>query len=132
MEKWLYHATFRTNLKSIKELGLGAKQRKNWEISRDNVVCFASDPDIANDFCECAEDVSDSVFNSGIIVLAVKVSDLNLKLLSRDKNILDDSNCFVYKGIIDANKLYVISDEKGLVGKLLDLKRVPSFYKNFY
>ena len=130
MEKWLYHATFRTNLKSIKELGLGAKQRKNWEISRDNVVCFASEPDIANDFCECAEDVSDFVFNSGVIVLAVKSLDLDPKLLSRDRNILDELTCYEYKGIIPSNKLYVISDAKGLVGKLLELKRVPSFYKN--
>lgn len=124
---WLYHATFRTNLASIRELGLGAKQKKNWEISLDNVVCLALDPNIANDYCESAEDVSDSVYDSGIIVFAVKSSDLDKKKLSLDPNLKDEES-YIYRGVIPANKLYVISDKKGLIGRLPEVKRVPRFY----
>lgn len=125
---WLYHATFRTNLASIRQLGLGAKQKKNWAISLNNVVCLAIEPDIANDFCESAEDVSDSVYDSGIIVFAINSSDLDRKRLSRDPNLKDEES-YIYSGIIPANKLYVISDKKGIIGKLTEIKRVPRFYE---
>lgn len=128
MERWLYHATFGSNIKSIKKFGLGAKQNKNWGISLDNVVYLSEDPFVAEDFCEAAEDISNTVYKSGIIVLAVKVSDLNINKLKPDSNISDSSLNYEYTEIIPTDKLFVISDEKGLVGKLLDLKRVPRFY----
>lgn len=124
---WLYHATYRTNLKSIRELGLGAKQKKNWDISLDNVVCFARDPIDAHDFCSCNEEVSDRVYNSGIIVFAVNSKDIGK--LEKDPN-LHDIKSYIYRGIVPSDKLYVITDEGGLLGKLIDLKRVPAFFKN--
>lgn len=125
---WLYHATFRRNIASIREMGLGAKQKKNWDISMNNVVCLALDPAEANDYCECAEDVSDSVYESGIVVFAVNTKDLNRQRLMQDPN-LRDVESYIYQGIIPSDKLYVITDTKGIVGKLSEVKRVPAFYR---
>ena len=123
---WLYHATFRKYLPSIKTLGLGAKQKKNWNISTSNVVCLAKDPYEANDYCECAEDVADSVYDSGIVVLAINVTGLDRRRLMQDPN-LHDIESYIYQGIIPVDNIYVITEKKGLVGKLVELKRVPSF-----
>lgn len=126
---YLYHATFRANLPSIKKLGLGAKQIKNWDFSIDNIVCFTNDAECAYSFCESADDVSDSKYESGIVVLAVNINDLNKKLLSYDPNMEGGNNkdTFAYRGVINSSKLGVITYEKGFVGKLLDLKRVPAY-----
>ena len=121
----LYHATFRKRLKSIKESGLGTKQMKNWDISENGVVYFAADPYAAESFCECAEDVSESVFDSGIVVLAVDSRELNNKNIKRDGNIHDETFSFIYKGTIDPRLLYVVCNGE-IVGKLMDMKRVPS------
>ena len=123
----LYHATFGANMRGIKEHGLGAKQKKNWDISEENVVYLAADKEIAFDFCECAEDMCDTVYNSGIVVLAVRIADLNLNKLKIDKNIQDDElKSFVYRGIISADKIYVVTRYK-VRGKLLEFKRVPRY-----
>lgn len=126
---YLYHATFRTNLPSIKKLGLGAKQIKNWDFSIDNIVCFTNDAECAYSFCESADDVSDSKYESGIVVLAVNMNDLDRKLLIYDPNVDGGNNkdTFAYKGVISPTKLMVVTSEKGFVGKLLDLKRVPAY-----
>lgn len=125
----LYHATFRSRLPSIKKLGLGAKQIKNWEFSEDNVVCLTTDPECAFSFCESAEDVADSVYESGIIVLAVHYSLLDTRLLNRDTNVNEESPSayyFTYRGIIKPHNLYVVTRKK-VVGQLLALNRVPSY-----
>ena len=133
---WLYHATYRTNLKSIKDNGLGAKQIKNWEFSEDGVVCFCDDAEAAFTFCECSELASDYKIERGIIVLAVNSKDLSRSRVSRDPNINpsngDPSKYFTYRGVIPANKLYVttrdIDEGKGkLLGPLSLLKRVPGY-----
>ena len=128
---FLYHSTFRTRLSSIKKLGLGAKQIKNWEFSQNNVVCLTSDPEVAFSFCETADEVADSVYESGIIVLAVNINDLDRRLIATDNNIVGDTvngvYYFIYRGIIRPDKLYVVSRSKGLVGNLSTLKRVPSY-----
>lgn len=129
MAEWLYHATYRKNLASIKKTGLGGKRRKNWNFSEDNTVCLALDPYEANSYCECADEVPDKVFDSGIIVFAIKVNDLDLDFLKQDENLIDVES-YAYKKIIPVENLYIISEKDGLIGKLKDIKRVPSFYKN--
>lgn len=122
----LYHGTFRKRLNSIRKTGLGAKQIKNWDISEDKVVYFATDPDVAESFCECAEDVSESVYDSGIVVLAVDSRALNRDKLRIDPNIKDEVISYTYSGVVDPRLIYVVSKGK-VVGRLVDLKRVPSY-----
>ena len=126
---FMYHATFRANLASIKQFGLGAKQPKNWEFSQDGVLCFSSNPDIAYSFCECADDVSESKYNSGIVVLATPY--MPGYVMMEDMNCQGQQSCFCMKGIgIKPTALYVVTTKNGklyLEGRLSDLKRVPSY-----
>lgn len=128
----LYHSTFRLRLPSIKKTGLGARQYKNWEFSRNNEVCLTNNAEVAFSFCESAEDVRDSVYNSGIVVLALDYTALNRFLLFEDTNIRKDMlwpdiKYFAYKGVIDPTKLFVVTRNEGIVGNLCSLKRVPSY-----
>lgn len=128
---YLYHATFRANLASIRKYGLGAKQPKNWDISKDGVVYFANNPDSAFSFCECAEDVSDSKYYSGIIVFGVNIGPEYKGRLLKDANSREiGSGNFCIKGIIPPNKLEVIVNRQGErrnIGKLVNIKRVPAY-----
>lgn len=126
----LYHSTFRTRLPSIKQLGLGAKQIKNWCFSQDNVVCVTDNAECAFSFCESADEVADSVYNSGIIVLAMPFDALDRRLILPDANISDRQPgvyYLTYRGIIKPSSLYVVTRKKGIVGPLLSLNRVPSY-----
>lgn len=111
----LYHATYKANLESILELGLGAIQRKNWDISTDGVVCFSTDMDAAISYCETAEDVSDEVYDSGIVCLEIDSEKLNDSLLFLDSNILyedeEEAECYCYRGIIAPEYCKVCCDE---------------------
>lgn len=134
---WLYHATYRTNLRSIKDNGLGAKQIKNWEFSEDDVVCLCTNPETAFSFCECSELASDYKINSGIIVLAVDSKRLNRNRVNKDPNVLigeqeDDVRYYTYRGIISPDILYVITrkmDDNNLkpIGPISWMKRVPGY-----
>ena len=126
----LYHSTFRSNLPDIKKYGLGAKQRKNWDISQDGVVCFSENSEVAFSYCETAEDVPDWKYNSGIGVLAVSVGHIDKTKIKLDGNISQEPGLprnFVYSGIVKPENLYVMTSNKGIVGKLMELKRVPSY-----
>ena len=124
----LYHATYRANLKSIKELGLGARQKKNWSFSESGVVCFATDADVAYSYAETADEVSDFKYNSGIIVLAVDSSRLDVRYAGYDQNIKDEeSQCYAYRGIVNPMDLYVVTSDSGIVGRLLQMKKVPAY-----
>lgn len=123
---WLYHATYKANINSIKKWGLGAIQNKNWNISIKNIVCLSPSPEEANSFCECAEDVLDDIYNSGIVVLAINTTNLKKELLKQDPNMLSTKS-FIYPEIIPSNALYVITNKK-IIGKLNSLKTVPLFY----
>ena len=85
---WLYHATYKANINSIKKWGLGAIQNKNWNISIKNNICLSPNPEEANSFCECAEDVLEDVYNSGIVVLAINTTNLKKELLKGYKNVV--------------------------------------------
>lgn len=127
---YLYHATFVSNLASIKKYGLGAKQPKNWDISVDGVVCFAKDPDEAFSFCESADEVSDTKYNSGIVVLRVD-SRLLMKSKARAAEVKTDRNnksntTLEYSGIINPYIIDLVTED-GEVYKLMELKRYPRY-----
>lgn len=107
----LFHATYRAHLNSIFAHGLGAVQKKNWDISVDGSVCFAEDMDLAISFCEAADKVSDEVFDSGIVCLEVDSESLMDELLFLDHNFLpgddDDAWCFLYEGVVPPEHLKV-------------------------
>ena len=104
-----FHATYRARLAGIKRDGLGVKPVKNWQISKPHVTYLSSDPSVAYSYCESAEDVSDSVYDSGIIVFEIDPAGLKVASLRRDSNIQDDLESgvmnFEYHGIIDTQSL---------------------------
>jgi hypothetical protein len=54
--QFLYHATYKRYLDSIKENGLGGTvKQKSWDDSVDNVVCLAHDEDEAESYAETAD-----------------------------------------------------------------------------
>ena len=127
----LYHSTYVANLASIKKYGLGAKQPKNWDISIPGVVCFTKDPEVAFSFCESAEEVCDTKYYSGIVVLEIDSKYLikkntNTAILRIDRNIHDDLESFEYEGIINTNLLKLIT-RSGKRYNLMDLKRYPRY-----
>lgn len=125
----LYHSIFRANLPSIKKEGLGARQRKNWDISKNGVTYFSDNPDVAFSYCEAADEVSEAKYDSGIIVLAVDTKTLDPSKLGIDTNIRDqeENKCYVYSGVINPNYIAVVKSDGKLVGILTKLKRVPSY-----
>ena len=128
MEELLYHATYGKYIDSIKEKGLGAVQHKNWEFSKDGVVCFASYTDVAISFAETSEDISDEVYNSGIVLLAVPTAELNPVLLERDRNIVgraENVSC-AYRGVIPAEAIYVVSNTDESMERLLNLMAIST------
>lgn len=125
----LYHATFRARLKSIRNMGLGAKQIKNWGISESGVVYLCDDADVAASYCDCAENVSDSVYDSGIIVLAVDSRILDKNNIRVDGNIHDDTKSYIYRGVIPPEKIAVVNKDDKIIGNLTKISRVPTYLK---
>ena len=112
----MYHATFGCYNDSILEHGLNpsiAKNHKNWQFSKNNLVCLAFDGDIAEDFCESNNTVPDEIYNSGIVLFEVDVSGLELFYdpnitLEDDETILDIS--LVYEGVISPDRLEIVEE----------------------
>lgn len=101
----LYHATYKAHLESIIQNGLGFKQNKNWDISEDKVTYFTTNIHCAEAFCECAEDVSPEIYDSGIVILECDSKDINnLELDTNDKT----NESFTTTDIICFEKLKVI------------------------
>ena len=130
----LFHATYKANLESILEHGLGAVQMKNWDISVDSGVCFADDMYLSISFCETAENVDDEIYESGIVCLEVDSGCLLDSLLCLDPNWKDAENpevCYLYRGVVAPADLKVCWEENienskevsdMIVGLILDRK----------
>ena len=84
----LYHATFNCN---------------------HNYVYLATDQDVAESYCESAEDVDDDVYDSGIIVLKIDTSKLDENKFIKDPNlVLDEEDLeetIAYNGIIQPSAI---------------------------
>ena len=106
-DKFLYHATYKPLIKSIKKFGLGGGEYKsNWEDSK-NVVYLATDPDIAESYAESSDYVDEDWLDQ-IILLSVLINDLDLDLLKRDENVIDGGDTFEYHGVIPFDKLKLV------------------------
>lgn len=110
--KKLYHATYNAYLPDILRKGLGGVSHINWLASTGD-VCLAEDPYEAASYPEVAIDeglVPEEVWNSGITVLEVDVSDI-AHLLRPDPNLRPDEQldnpAWVYDGVIPSDKLQI-------------------------
>jgi uncharacterized protein (DUF302 family) len=105
--KMLYHATYKALLPSIKKNGLDTrKSALAWEDSKPGIVYLANDPDVAESYAEAAEEVSDEIYDSGIVVLKILTKGLNLKNLHDDRNVKGgNSDTFEYHGQIPWNSI---------------------------
>jgi len=109
---YLYHATYKPLLTRIKREGLhGKRKKKNWTDSK-NVVYLASDPHIAESYAESAEILDDEKYEhwiDQIIILRVKLIDLDKSKLLKDENVRSDENyTYQYDGVISFDKLEII------------------------
>lgn len=124
----LYHATFGTHLESIKTLGLGAKQIKNWEFSLSGVVYLSDDAEYSFSFAECSDETLKEIYDSGIYVLGIPKNALNENLLGIDENNQDeDSPTYVYNEVVSADNIFVVTRNNGIIGKLKDLDKIPQY-----
>lgn len=129
--QFLYHATFRQNLTSIRKGGLIPGKTKNWSDSNGQCLYFSSDPEEALDFCECAEEVSESKYESGIVMLAIPKRSFNSAYLAIDRNAQGNGyHSYEYRSNVNLNNIYIAvregSDVK-IKGKLSEVKRVPAY-----
>ena len=102
--KYLYHATYKPFLESIKEKGLGNTERTMWSDSVRGVVYLADDADVAYSYAEISEwldDIEDyAKYANNIIVLKIDSDKLDRTKLKRDDNVIYDCGTFEYHGII--------------------------------
>ena len=102
--KYLYHATYKPFLKSIKEKGLGNTRRKMWSDSVRGVVYLADDVDVAYSYAENSEwleNIKDyDKYANNIIILKINSDKLDRTKLKRDANVIDNNSTFEYHGII--------------------------------
>ena len=109
--EFFYHATYKALLPSIKATGLDTREAAlAWEDSKPGIVYLANDPGVAESYAEAADDVSDEIYDSGIVILKVASKDLNLSKLHDDSNVIeDDSDTYEYHGQIPWSKLKMAS-----------------------
>lgn len=126
-EEYLYHATPSCYLNSIKKFGLGGKipKKRFWDYENTpyaNIkqgVFLATDEYVAESYLEASEEFEELAEwyeerygkELEIIVFQIKLSDLDQKLLSLDKNQIQDDEIdptFFYNGVIPFNKLKIL------------------------
>ena len=89
--QWLYHATYRPLLKSIKQHGLGGdRAQAKWEDSKPGVVYLATDPNIAESYAESSDAVPEEWLDQ-IIVLKINAGQLDQTRLFVDQNVQDNT-----------------------------------------
>ena len=105
--EFFYHATYRALLPSIKATGLDTREASlAWEDSKPGIVYLANDPGVAESYAEAAEEVSDKIYDSGIVILKISSKDLDINKLKDDSNVLEDnSDTYEYHGQIPWDKL---------------------------
>jgi hypothetical protein len=102
----LYHATYKALLPSIKSTGLDTRKAAlAWEFSKPGIVYLANDADVAESYAEAAEEVSDEIYDSGIVVLKIPTKGLKISKLHDDRNVQGDSDTYEYHGQIPWSKI---------------------------
>jgi hypothetical protein len=107
--EFFYHATYGALLPSIEATGLDTREAAlAWEDSKPGIVYLANDPAIAESYAEASDEVSDEIYDSGIVILKVASKDLDLSKLYDDSNVIeDDSDTYEYHGQIPWSKLSI-------------------------
>ena len=107
--EFLYHATYKPLLDSIRRTGLGGTKNTWWEDSIPGVVYLADDPDIAESYAEANESVDDEWLDE-IVVFEVNVSDIDASKLYVDENVRSDEppHTYEYHGTIPYALLKVV------------------------
>lgn len=133
----IYHATFRSYLSNIRKEGLKPKGSKsNFDETSDKCLYFGDDIDFCGSMLECAEDIADSIFDNGIVILAIDSNKLDRRLiLPGDPNLRDDDaqkHVIRYFGYINKNDIYIVNMGSNSTSdkykKLIDVKRVTEKY----
>ena len=104
-----YHATYKALIPSIKRSGLDTRKvQLAWEDSKPGIVYLANDPAVAESYAEAADEVSDAIYDSGIVILKVASKDIDLSKLHDDSNVQkDDSDTYEYHAQIPWSKLSI-------------------------
>lgn len=106
--KYLYHATYRPLLKTIKKIGLDTSvSKKVWEDSVSGYVYLALDPDVAESYAESSEEVSEDWLEQ-IVILTIDTDKIDKSKLFIDQNVLDNQgDTLEYRGIISPDALKI-------------------------
>ena len=97
-KEYLYHASFRQLLPSIKKNGLNPRiESKSWSMS-GNYIYLSADKYVAESYAEIADNVPDSYLDN-IIVFEIDKNLLNLDKLTMDTN-NKAGDTYQYAGII--------------------------------
>lgn len=110
----LFHATWGCLTDKINAQGLLPGHFQTWKGCVSGCVYLADDTELAAAFCEAADDVSDEVYGSGIVVFSVDRSILDETRLVADPNIIDatQKHCFAYFGEIPTAALAITKTVK--------------------
>jgi hypothetical protein len=104
--QWLYHATYRPLLKSIKAHGLGGdRAQAKWEDSKPGVVYLALDPNVAESYAESSDVVPEDWLDQ-IVILKIAASKLDKSRLFVDQNVQDnEGDTLEYHGVIPLSNI---------------------------
>lgn len=115
--QYLYHATYKALLPSIRKNGLGNTKRTFWEDSKPGIVYLADDPSVAQSYAE-ANEYCDEQWLDNIIIFQINKNALDDKKLFKDNNVLIDidntQHTYQYHGIIPFDSLQIYTEESYL------------------
>jgi hypothetical protein len=117
--QWLYHATYRPLLKSIKAHGLGGdRAQAKWEDSKPGVVYLALDPNVAESYAESSDVVPEDWLDQ-IVILKIAASKLDKSRLFVDQNVQDnEGDTLEYHGVIPLSNISLY--KKGVAENFTD------------
>jgi hypothetical protein len=110
-EEYLYHATYRPLLKSIRAHGLGGdKAQAKWEDSKPGVVYLATDPNVAESYAESSDVVPDEWLDQ-IVIIKIAANTLDPSRLFIDQNVQDNAgDTLEYHGVIPVNSMSLLEN----------------------
>lgn len=113
--QWLYHATYKPLLDSIRRHGLGGSwAQAQWEDSQPGVVYLAASSDIAESYAEANDHVPEQWLDE-IVVLRVDARKLDPKKLQIDRNVQDNTGeTLEYHGVIPVGSFSALNEEMRL------------------
>ena len=126
--EFLYHATYRPLLKSIKTHGLGGSgAQAKWEDSKPGVVYLAIDPNVAESYAETSDLVPDEWLDK-IIILKISTRGLDTSKFYLDSNVLDnEGDTLEYHGVIPISNISMY--KQGVAEGQLDESNTINFIR---